>query len=110
MTGGWAQFPQPVCGPRILRGSAARSTASTPRRASSTTGTASSWARTSSGENQWVAQPNGSKDPALRGVPGPVADRLLRIVYKVLLTRGMVGTVVYSVDPETQQLLMGCTS
>ncbi len=29
----------------------------------------------------------------------------MRNVYKVLLTRGMVGTVITSVDPETQQLL-----
>jgi hypothetical protein len=32
-------------------------------------------------------------------------DRLVRNVYKVLLTRGMVGTVVYSTDHETQQAL-----
>ena len=32
-------------------------------------------------------------------------DRLVRNVYKVLLTRGMVGTVVYSTDPETRQAL-----
>jgi hypothetical protein len=29
----------------------------------------------------------------------------VRNVYKVLLTRGMVGTVITSVDPETQELL-----
>ena len=55
--------------------------------------------------DRWVAQPQGSKDPALRGVPEPLADKLLRNVYKVLLTRGMVGTIVHSVDPETQALL-----
>ena len=32
-------------------------------------------------------------------------DRLVRNVYKVLLTRGMVGTLIMSVDPETQQML-----
>jgi hypothetical protein len=32
-------------------------------------------------------------------------DRHIRNIYKVLLTRGMVGTVIYAVDPETQQLL-----
>ncbi|MEV0436792.1 DUF2075 domain-containing protein [Nocardia sp. NPDC050413] len=31
--------------------------------------------------------------------------RLIRNVYKVLLTRGMRGVVIYSTDPETQQLL-----
>lgn len=32
-------------------------------------------------------------------------DRLIRNAYKVLLTRGMVGTVLYSTDPETRELL-----
>lgn len=32
-------------------------------------------------------------------------DRLVRNVYKVLLTRGLVGTLVYSVDAETQEML-----
>ncbi|TWH16647.1 hypothetical protein L618_002200000570 [Rhodococcus rhodochrous J45] len=32
-------------------------------------------------------------------------DRLVRNVYKVLLTRGMVGTVIYSTDPETREAL-----
>jgi DUF2075 family protein len=56
-------------------------------------------------EDRWVVQPQGSKDPGLRGVPPDQAYSLLRNVYKVLLTRGMVGTVVYSVDSETQALL-----
>jgi uncharacterized protein len=32
-------------------------------------------------------------------------DRLVRNVYKVLLTRAMVGTVIYSTDPETRDAL-----
>jgi DUF2075 family protein len=56
-------------------------------------------------DDRWVAQPKGSKDPALRGLSVDAADPLLRNVYKVLLTRGMVGTVIYSVDPETQSML-----
>jgi DUF2075 family protein len=32
-------------------------------------------------------------------------ERLVRNVYKVLLTSGMAGTVITSVDPETQALL-----
>ncbi|WP_344716754.1 DUF2075 domain-containing protein [Gordonia defluvii] len=32
-------------------------------------------------------------------------DRLVRNVYKVLLTRGMVGTVIYATDPETRDAL-----
>ncbi|MEW9534687.1 DNA/RNA helicase domain-containing protein [Microbispora sp. NPDC049125] len=48
-----------------------------------------------------------SRDPALmkRTVTDEQADRLIRNTYKVLLTRGMVGTVVYSADPETQEFL-----
>ena len=34
-------------------------------------------------------------------------DRLARNVCKVLLTRGLRGCVIYSVDPETQQMLAG---
>jgi hypothetical protein len=56
-------------------------------------------------EDRWIAQPKASKDPALRGLASEQADPLLRNVYKVLLTRGMVGTVVHSVDPETQAML-----
>ena len=54
---------------------------------------------------RWVPQPRGSKDPGLRGLGDGVVDPLLRNVYKVLLTRGMVGTAVHSVDPETQEFL-----
>jgi DUF2075 family protein len=32
-------------------------------------------------------------------------DMHVRNIYKVLLTRGMIGTVVYAVDPRTQDLL-----
>ena len=32
-------------------------------------------------------------------------DRLVRNVYQVLLTRGMVGTVIYSSDLETRDAL-----
>ena len=48
-----------------------------------------------------------SKDPALtrRGVTDAHADRLIRNTYKVLLTRGMMGTVLYSTDPQTQRFL-----
>ncbi len=48
------------------------------------------------------------RDPALRrGVADADADRLIRNTYKVLPTRGMVGTLVYSVDPATQEFLAG---
>lgn len=55
--------------------------------------------------NRWIAVPSGSKDPAMRGVDPLVFDQLVRNTYKVLMTRGLVGTVLYSVDPETQQYL-----
>ena len=32
-------------------------------------------------------------------------DRAVRNTYKVLLTRGMLGTVLYSTDAETQRFL-----
>ncbi|WP_440098496.1 DNA/RNA helicase domain-containing protein [Streptosporangium sp. H16] len=52
-----------------------------------------------------------SKDPALtRGTTGEQADRPIRNTYKVLLTRGMIGTFVYSTDPETQEFLSRLTS
>ena len=47
-------------------------------------------------------------DPDMRNktkVPELQFDRLVRHVYKVLLTRGMVGTVLYSTDPQTQEVL-----
>ncbi len=49
-----------------------------------------------------------NRDPDMRNrtkVPEPQFDRLVRHVYKVLLTRGMIGTVLYSTDPETQEAL-----
>jgi DUF2075 family protein len=61
----------------------------------------------------WVAQRSGSKDPDFRSVktvPNEEFDRLVRNVYKVLLTRGMVGTVIYSTDDETQEMLRGLTN
>ncbi len=58
--------------------------------------------------DRWVAQRSGSKDPdfrSVKSVPNEEFDRLIRNVYKVLLTRGMVGTVIYSTDGETQAML-----
>jgi hypothetical protein len=49
-----------------------------------------------------------NRDPDMRSrtkVPEPQFDRLVRHVYKVLLTRGMVGTVLFSTDLETQEAL-----
>jgi hypothetical protein len=58
--------------------------------------------------DRWVAQRSGSKDPdfrSVKSVPNEEFDRLIRNVYKVLLTRGVVGTVVYSADEETQAMI-----
>lgn len=32
-------------------------------------------------------------------------EKLVRNVYKVLLTRGMIGTIIYSPDAETREML-----
>jgi hypothetical protein len=48
-----------------------------------------------------------SKDPEFkkRSVSDLQYDRHIRNIYKVLLTRGMAGTVIYAVDPQTRELL-----
>jgi energy-coupling factor transporter ATP-binding protein EcfA2 len=46
-------------------------------------------------------------DPAFKfkKIPDERVDRHIRNIYKVLLTRGMRGTVIYSVDEETREFL-----
>jgi DUF2075 family protein len=56
-------------------------------------------------DGHWVADPSATRDPDIRKAGD--FDRLVRNVYKVLLTRGLRGCVIYSVDPETQQMLAG---
>jgi uncharacterized protein len=59
-------------------------------------------------DGQLVTRRSESKDPAFRSrkaVSDEEADRLIRNTYKVLLTRGMRGTMLYSTDPETRQYL-----
>lgn len=51
----------------------------------------------------WVADRSGSKDPAMRGIAPDHFETLVKNTYKVLLTRGLVGTLIYSVDEETQR-------
>jgi DUF2075 family protein len=58
----------------------------------------------------WVARRELNKDPDLRSrtrVDDATFDRLVRNMYKVLLTRGLVGTLLYSVDAQTQAVLLG---
>jgi len=52
----------------------------------------------------------GTADKTIKGTKkDPVSDEkfsvLVRHIYKVLLTRGMRGVVIYSVDPETREFL-----
>ncbi|WP_405465306.1 DUF2075 domain-containing protein [Streptomyces anulatus] len=55
---------------------------------------------------QWMTDRNQSKDPVFkRSTPDQEVDLLIRNTYKVLLTRGMVGTVIYSTDAQTRQKL-----
>ncbi|RPK56884.1 ATPase family associated with various cellular activities (AAA) [Streptomyces sp. ADI96-02] len=56
--------------------------------------------------DRWITDRASSEDPVFKKAPsGADVDRLIRNTYKVLLTRGMIGTVVYSTDPETRQKL-----
>jgi uncharacterized protein len=59
-------------------------------------------------ERGWVAIRKASKDPNFRSrttVTHLEFERLIRNVYKVLLTRGMIGTVICSPDDETRAML-----
>ncbi|MEF3119029.1 DUF2075 domain-containing protein [Streptomyces chrestomyceticus] len=57
-------------------------------------------------KDRWVTDRAASKDPVFKkSTSDDEVDRLIRNTYKVLLTRGMVGTVVYSTDPETREKL-----
>lgn len=54
-----------------------------------------------------------NKDPDFRNqtkVSDLRFDLLVRHVYKVLLTRGMVGTIIYSTDEETREALQRLTN
>ncbi|WP_233712294.1 DUF2075 domain-containing protein [Kribbella turkmenica] len=57
---------------------------------------------------RFTAVRDANKDPAFKNrnaTDNATFDRLLRNTYKVLLTRGMVGTVLYSPDAETRDAL-----
>jgi hypothetical protein len=58
--------------------------------------------------DDWMVVRSANSDPGLRSqakVPDHEFGRLIRTVYKVLLTRGMIGTVIYSPDAQTRDLL-----
>ncbi|MGW2862411.1 DNA/RNA helicase domain-containing protein [Streptomyces sp. NPDC001205] len=56
--------------------------------------------------DRWIVDRTASKDPSFtKATPDDDVDRLVRNTYKVLLTRGMIGTIVYSTDRETREKL-----
>ena len=56
--------------------------------------------------DRWVVDRSASKDPSFtKATSDEDVDRLVRNTYKVLLTRGMIGTIIYSTDPETREKL-----
>ncbi|MFF4399066.1 DNA/RNA helicase domain-containing protein [Streptomyces sp. NPDC001480] len=56
--------------------------------------------------DRWITDRTQSKDPVFKKSTSDAdVDRLIRNTYKVLLTRGMIGTIVYSTDPETREKL-----
>ena len=57
---------------------------------------------------RWVSVRSANKDPDFRNqsrVSDVEFDRLIRNVYKVLLTRGLRGVLILSTDAETQRFL-----
>lgn len=55
--------------------------------------------------DHWEARPEYNRDSQVRHAEPDAFDKAIRNTYKVLLTRGMRGTLVYSTDPETRGLL-----
>ncbi len=58
--------------------------------------------------DRWVVVRKENKDPSFKSttqVSDEQMDELVRNVYKVLLTRGMQGTLIFSVDSETNNYL-----
>lgn len=59
-------------------------------------------------DGRWVTVRDANRDPDFRSrakVPDEDFDRLVRNVYKVLLTRGMRSVHIYSTDPQTRDFL-----
>lgn len=55
--------------------------------------------------DRWIARPERSHDSQVKSAPAADFDRAVRNTYKVLLTRGMRGALIYSTDAETQSKL-----
>ena len=60
--------------------------------------------------DHFVSDVHESKDSVFRGKAGVDFDSYVRNIYKVLLTRGMRGTVICSTDRETQAMLVELAS
>ncbi|WP_328620296.1 DUF2075 domain-containing protein [Streptomyces sp. NBC_00354] len=58
----------------------------------------------------WVADKKSSKDTVVARAAQDEFAHLIRNTYKVLLTRGMQGTVIFSTDRETREMLRGLVS
>ncbi len=58
-------------------------------------------------DGRTVTVRDANKDPEFkkRSVTDLQYERHIRNIYKVLLTRGMAGTVIYAVDPQTREFL-----
>ncbi|MGW1766108.1 DNA/RNA helicase domain-containing protein [Streptomyces sp. NPDC002073] len=56
-------------------------------------------------QDRWHSNPQASRDSAINKTDPATSLRLVRNTYKVLLTRGMSGTLLCSTDPETQARL-----
>jgi hypothetical protein len=52
----------------------------------------------------WVAQPKASHDSAVKRAAPEEFEKAIRNTYKVLLTRGLRGALLYSADEETQAM------
>lgn len=65
------------------------------------------------GTGGWVSRREYNKDPDFKStktVSNEAFDSLVRNVYKVLLTRGLQGTLIYSTDSETLEFLRSLTN
>ena len=55
-------------------------------------------------KDQWVCNPKKNTDPGIKkGLSPEELTDGLRNVYRVLLSRAMMGTYVFFLDPETQE-------
>lgn len=55
--------------------------------------------------DRWVARPQENCDTSLRRLDDRAFDKHIRRAYSVLLSRSRKGTIIYSTDPETRQML-----